>query len=164
MRSLHSHNLFCLLPIASPSSCCCFWPASRRKSRFASARCERTKKQIQTIEIGLQLVGSLVYAAIYYGRFVQLSARRELDYSPWPAIATIAGRYDAHYLRLLATLFFHSIQKQLLTDGSAYVMTFTQQLSFKDQGEFSRAAFFSLAKPKSLLQPSTTRSSASARW
>ena len=44
---------------------------------------------------------------------------------------------DATSVRAVATLMGHSIFKQLLTDGSSYVMTFTQLLSLKQQGRYT---------------------------
>jgi hypothetical protein len=44
-------------------------------------------------------------------------------------------RYEKSHLKSIAALLFHSVQKQLITDGSAYIMTFTQQLSFTEQGK-----------------------------
>lgn len=45
---------------------------------------------------------------------------------------------DRDSIHAVFTMFSHSILKQLLTDGSAYVMTFTELLSLKDQGDFCR--------------------------
>uniref|UniRef100_A0A0N4WT11 Protein RFT1 homolog n=1 Tax=Haemonchus placei TaxID=6290 RepID=A0A0N4WT11_HAEPC len=39
-------------------------------------------------------------------------------------------------LSAIGTLFAHSIVKQLMTDGSAYVMTFTELLSLKSQAVY----------------------------
>ncbi|VDM76971.1 unnamed protein product [Strongylus vulgaris] len=45
--------------------------------------------------------------------------------------------FDREALSAVATLFTHSILKQLMTDGSAYVMTFTELLSLKSQENFA---------------------------
>ncbi|VDM82250.1 unnamed protein product [Strongylus vulgaris] len=44
--------------------------------------------------------------------------------------------FDREALSAVATLFTHSILKQLMTDGSAYVMTFTELLSLKSQAVY----------------------------
>lgn len=43
---------------------------------------------------------------------------------------------DRDSIHAVFTMFSHSILKQLLTDGSAYVMTFTELLSLKDQAVY----------------------------
>ncbi|CAI2351361.1 unnamed protein product [Caenorhabditis sp. 36 PRJEB53466] len=43
---------------------------------------------------------------------------------------------DGESVRAISTMFGHSFLKQLLTDGSAYVMTFTELLSLKNQGVY----------------------------
>uniref|UniRef100_A0A1I7WEX9 Protein RFT1 homolog n=1 Tax=Heterorhabditis bacteriophora TaxID=37862 RepID=A0A1I7WEX9_HETBA len=43
---------------------------------------------------------------------------------------------DLSSISVVSTLFLHSLLKQLLTDGSAYVMTFTEILSLKNQAVF----------------------------
>jgi oligosaccharide translocation protein RFT1 len=35
--------------------------------------------------------------------------------------------YEEVHIKSIGALLFHSVQKQLITDGSAYIMTFTQQ-------------------------------------
>lgn len=44
--------------------------------------------------------------------------------------------YDSNSVRAVATMFFHSIWKQLLTEGSSYIMTFTEMLSLKNQAVY----------------------------
>ncbi|KAK5973340.1 hypothetical protein GCK32_017628 [Trichostrongylus colubriformis] len=43
---------------------------------------------------------------------------------------------DRESLSAIGTLFAHSIMKQLMTDGSAYVMTFTELMSLKSQAVY----------------------------
>ncbi|KJH44773.1 Rft protein [Dictyocaulus viviparus] len=52
--------------------------------------------------------------------------------------AVISLRYgiDREALSSLYTLFGHSVLKQIMTDGSAYVMTFTELLSLKSQAVY----------------------------
>lgn len=43
-------------------------------------------------------------------------------------------RYEKKHLKLIGTMLFHSLLKQMITSGSSYVMTFTDILSLKTQG------------------------------
>ncbi|CAD5218479.1 unnamed protein product [Bursaphelenchus okinawaensis] len=80
-----------------------------------------------------QLFGSLVYTFVLYSSFISSYFKREIDF--WPFMQ-LPSRYETRYIKLLSTLFLHSVQKQLLTDGSAYVMTFTKQLSLTEQAVY----------------------------
>ncbi|CAD5225758.1 unnamed protein product [Bursaphelenchus xylophilus] len=80
-----------------------------------------------------QLFGSLIYTLLLYFSFIRAYFRKELDF--WPFMQMVP-KYELKYLRLLATLLLHSAQKQVLTDGSAYVMTFTKQLSLSEQAAY----------------------------
>lgn len=70
-----------------------------------------------------------MYAGIFYGTFVHIGA--SLNFSPW---CSLLPDYKWTEMRMLGTILFHSVQKQLITEGAGYVMTFTQQLSFTEQG------------------------------
>ncbi|KAI6238154.1 RFT1 domain containing protein [Aphelenchoides fujianensis] len=78
-----------------------------------------------------QVLGTVVYAGIFYATFVHIGA--SLDFSPW---FSLLPDYKWAEMRMLGTILFHSVQKQLITEGAGYVMTFTQQLSFTEQAVY----------------------------
>ncbi|KAI6206808.1 hypothetical protein M3Y94_00956100 [Aphelenchoides besseyi] len=80
-----------------------------------------------------QVVGSAAYVIIYYLKYAQLSLTNAIDFSPW---FNLSIDFELKRLKLIGTLLFHSVQKQLITDGSAYVMTFTQRLNFTEQAVY----------------------------
>jgi hypothetical protein len=77
-------------------------------------------------------MGSIIYTVIFYVKFIRDYVANRINYLPWPSLTM---SYDRRHLKSIGALLFHSIQKQLITDGSAYIMTFTQRLSFTEQGE-----------------------------
>ncbi|KAI6177896.1 Protein RFT1-like protein [Aphelenchoides bicaudatus] len=80
-----------------------------------------------------QIVGSVIYTLIYYVKFIRAYLAKRLNYLPWPHLRM---GYDMQHLKSIGALLFHSVQKQLITEGAAYIMTFTQQLSFTEQAVY----------------------------
>ncbi|KAK6025633.1 Rft protein, partial [Ostertagia ostertagi] len=87
-----------------------------------------------------QILSSAVYLMFHYVGFLYYSR------NSMPELASFAGfrsffpqpsyGVDRESLSAIGTLFAHSIMKQLMTDGSAYVMTFTELLSLKSQAVY----------------------------
>ncbi|CAJ0602147.1 unnamed protein product [Cylicocyclus nassatus] len=87
-----------------------------------------------------QLISSVVYLMFHYIAFFHYSRSSKPELSSFANFGSFFPQprhgFDPEALSALGTLFTHSILKQLMTDGSAYVMTFTQLLSLKDQAVY----------------------------
>ncbi|CAD6190774.1 unnamed protein product [Caenorhabditis auriculariae] len=73
-------------------------------------------------------------------RFLYISAKKPAELSQFAHFSSLlpqkSAGIDRESLKALFTMFSHSILKQLLTDGSAYVMTFTELLTLKNQAVY----------------------------
>ncbi|GMT25889.1 hypothetical protein PFISCL1PPCAC_17186, partial [Pristionchus fissidentatus] len=93
-----------------------------------------------TLFAAAQLVAAVAFTVFNYAAFYRYSTsgRSELasfrsyrDFFPAPS----AG-FDSGSVTAVSTLLAHSVLKQLLTDGSAFVMTFTQLLTLPQQAVY----------------------------
>uniref|UniRef100_A0A8R1HV33 Protein RFT1 homolog n=1 Tax=Caenorhabditis japonica TaxID=281687 RepID=A0A8R1HV33_CAEJA len=88
-----------------------------------------------------QYIGAIIYLLFNFTAFylyVRNKSVPELEkFSNFSdLLPKISEGVDRDSVRSIFTLFSHSILKQLLTDGSSYVMTFTELLSLKHQAVY----------------------------
>ncbi|PAV73727.1 hypothetical protein WR25_04648 isoform D [Diploscapter pachys] len=87
-----------------------------------------------------QILASFFYLIYYFVTFYRLSKQKTEELKMFGGFADFFPKFgfgiDVTSVRAVATLTGHSIFKQLLTDGSSYVMTFTQLLSLKQQAVY----------------------------
>ncbi|KAE9417605.1 hypothetical protein Angca_003647, partial [Angiostrongylus cantonensis] len=88
----------------------------------------------------IQVLSSTAYLLFHYLAFLHYSRCSIPELSPFGVFRSFfphpSHGIDREALSTLCTLFGHSILKQLMTDGSAYVMTFTEILSLKSQAVY----------------------------
>ncbi|KAI1725007.1 rft protein [Ditylenchus destructor] len=85
-----------------------------------------------------QVGASLFYTAVHFLKFwrhYSIIIRRSFTGS-WISNFVSYASYEKKYLSLIGTLIFHSLLKQLITDGSSYVMAFTKILPLKIQAVY----------------------------
>ncbi|KAJ1368995.1 hypothetical protein KIN20_030361 [Parelaphostrongylus tenuis] len=87
-----------------------------------------------------QVLSSTAYLLFHYLAFLHYSRCSIPELLPFDGFRSFFPQpshgIDREALSSLCTLFGHSILKQLMTDGSAYVMTFTELLSLKSQAVY----------------------------
>ncbi|PAV87302.1 hypothetical protein WR25_15867 isoform F [Diploscapter pachys] len=87
-----------------------------------------------------QILASFFYLTYYFVTFYRLSKQKTEELKMFGGFADFFPKFgfgiDVTSVRAVTTLMGHSIFKQLLTDGSSYVMTFTQLLSLKQQAVY----------------------------
>ncbi|KAL6739824.1 hypothetical protein Aduo_013232 [Ancylostoma duodenale] len=87
-----------------------------------------------------QVLSSIAYLLFHYIAFLRYSRLSMPELSSFAGFRSFFPQpghgFDHEALSAIGTLFTHSILKQLMTDGSAYVMTFTELLSLKSQAVY----------------------------
>ncbi|VDL85213.1 unnamed protein product [Nippostrongylus brasiliensis] len=87
-----------------------------------------------------QVLSSVAYLVFHYSAFYYHSRRSMPELVQFPGYRSFFPQpvygLERDSVSAVGTFFAHSILKQLMTDGSAYVMTFTEILSLKSQGEY----------------------------
>ncbi|EPB77109.1 Rft protein [Ancylostoma ceylanicum] len=87
-----------------------------------------------------QVLSSIAYLLFHYIAFLRYSRLSMPELSSFTGFRSFFPQprhgFDREALSAIGTLFAHSILKQLMTDGSAYVMTFTELLSLKSQAVY----------------------------
>ncbi|WKY03720.1 hypothetical protein Q1695_005017 [Nippostrongylus brasiliensis] len=87
-----------------------------------------------------QVLSSVAYLVFHYSAFYYYSRRSMPELVQFPGYRSFFPQpvygLERDSVSAVGTFFAHSILKQLMTDGSAYVMTFTEILSLKSQAVF----------------------------
>ncbi|KAK6750346.1 hypothetical protein RB195_002365 [Necator americanus] len=87
-----------------------------------------------------QMLSSTAYLLFHYTAFFRYSRKSMAELSSFGSFRSffpqLSHGFDREALSAVGALFTHSILKQLMTDGSAYIMTFTELLSLKSQAVY----------------------------
>ncbi|GMR50336.1 hypothetical protein PMAYCL1PPCAC_20531 [Pristionchus mayeri] len=87
-----------------------------------------------------QIVAAVAFTIFNYVAFYRYTVAGRSELASFPSyrdfFPRLSAGFDAGSIKAVATLLAHSMLKQLLTDGSAFVMTFTRLLTLPQQAVY----------------------------
>ncbi|CAI5448073.1 unnamed protein product [Caenorhabditis angaria] len=100
-------------------------------------------------------ISYLIFNVVAFKSYIKNQSKAELkDFQTFETLLPKPSEgLDSQSITAISTMFSHSILKQLITDGSAYIMTFTDMLSLKNQAVFDAVERVGSLVARTILAP-----------